>query len=351
MSKERSASLGELATAIGGTVVGDSATRISGVSMLKSGVPGTISFLSDPRHKRYLLNTGASAVILRAGDADECPVAAVIVDNPHLAFVQALRLLKPRTGEEAGVHSTAWIHPDAHVGADVAIGPHVSVGAGCRIGNRVHLGAGCRVGRDVVIGDDAWLHPQVTVNDRVRLGARVEIQSGAVIGSDGFGYANSGGAWEKVPQVGTVVIGNDVEIGANTAIDRGALADTVIEDGVKIDNLVHIAHNVRIGAHSAIAGCVGIAGSTTIGRGCSVGGQTAINGYIEIADNVHVTGMSMVTRNITEAGVYSSGIPLDSNRRWKRNAVRFQQLDDIARRVAALEKASPGKKQPPRGDT
>ncbi len=345
MSEGKSAKLGEVADAIGGTLVGDSTIVITGVSMLKSGAAGTVSFLADSRHKRYLPDTQASAVILRQADLGDCPVAAIVVEDPHLAFVRLLKLLKPRSGEEPGIHPTAWIHPEAEIGADVAIGPHVSVGRGSRIGDRVHLGAGSRLGRDVVVGADCWLHPQVVLSDRVRLGDRVEIQPGATIGSDGFGYAKNEQAWEKVPQVGTVVIGNDVEIGANTAIDRGALADTVIEDGVKIDNLVHIAHNVRIGAHSAIAGCVGIAGSTKIGRYCTVGGQSAINGHIEITDNVHVTGMSMVTSSIAEPGVYSSGIPLDSNRRWRRNAVRFHHLDDIARRLAALEKSSSEEKK------
>ena len=247
-------------------------------------------------------------------------------------------LLFPHAPAPVGVHPTAVVDPQAVVDGSASIGPHAVVEAGARIGARCEVGAGCFVGREAVIGADTRLLPNVTIYHECVLGERVLIQAGAVIGGDGFGFANDGGRWVKIPQLGRVVIGDDVEVGANSTIDRGAIDDTVVEEGVKIDNLVMVAHNVHIGAHSAAAGCVGIAGSARIGRHCTLAGGVGIVGHLEIADGVHVTGMSMVTHAIHESGVYSSGTPLMENREWRKSSVRFKQLDDMARRLRELEK-------------
>ena len=334
----RALRLDELASEIGAELRGDGTLTVSGVAPLHQAQPGSLSFLATAEHRRHLAGTGATAVILREADAGECPAALLLSANPHAAYARAAQLLYPVAAPAAGIHPTAVVAASSSLGEDVSIGPLVAIGERCRIGAGSVLGPGCVLGDDVEIGPGTRLVANVTLCHAVRLGARVLVQPGAVIGGDGFGFANDDGRWVKIPQIGSVVIGDDVEVGANTTIDRGALGDTVIGDGVKLDNQIMVAHNVRIGAHSALAGCVGIAGSAVIGERCTVGGGVGITGHIEVADDVHVTGMSFVNRSVDSAGAYSSGMPLMENREWRKNMVRLKQLDDLARRLAALEK-------------
>lgn len=338
--------LAELARRLDCPLKGDGAIEVSSLGTLAGAGQGQLSFAINARFAEALGATKASAVIIPQALERDCPVAALVAENPHVTYARAARLLYPPPAVAAGVHSTAVVADDVRLGQGASVGPHVVIETGAVIGDGVVIAPGCVVGRDAQIGDQSRMHANVSIAHGVKIGCRAIIHSGAVIGSDGFGLANDDGRWEKVPQLGTVVIGDDVEIGANTTIDRGALDDTVLEDGVKLDNQVHVAHNVRIGAHSAIAGCVGIAGSTQIGRRCQVAGATAIAGHITIADDVVISGMSMVTGNINRAGMYSSGVPLDDTQRWRKNAARFRSLDGLARKVAQLEKMFKSKQTP-----
>ena len=332
--------LGEIAAAARARQQGcDAATVVAGVAPLHSAGPGQISFLTHPRYRSYLATTRATAVILSPEDARDCPAPAVVAANPQVAYARAATLFEPAVESRRGVHPTAWVSPTATIAADSWIGPHCAVEAGAVIETGVIVGPGCVIGEQAMIGAGSRLVARVTVCHRVRLGCRVLVHPGAVIGSDGFGLAlDTGGRWLKVSQLGSVVIGDDVEIGANTTIDRGALEDTVIEDGVKLDNQIQVAHNVRIGAHSALAGCVGIAGSARIGRHCMVGGGVGIAGHLEIADQVQITGMSLVAQSITQPGIYSSGLSVEPNRLWNKISARLRRLDELFRRLAALEK-------------
>lgn len=332
--------LGEVAAVSGTRLRGcDAATIITGVAPLHSAEAGQISFLTDSRYRRFLATTRASAVILSSGDAVACPAPALVADNPQVAYARAATLFDPSAESRRGVHPTAWVDPTARIAADAWIGPHCVVEAGAVIEAGVMVGPHCVIGEQAMLGAGTRLVAQVTVCHRVRLGRRVLAHPGAVIGSDGFGLAlERDGRWIKIPQLGSVLIGDDVEIGANTSIDRGALEDTVIEDGVKLDNQIQIAHNVRIGAHSALAGCVGIAGSARIGRYCMLGGGVGVAGHLEIVDRVWITGMSLVTKSITESGTYSSGLAVEPNRLWNKISARLRRLDEVFRRLAALEK-------------
>ncbi|MCC5812376.1 MAG: UDP-3-O-(3-hydroxymyristoyl)glucosamine N-acyltransferase [Ectothiorhodospiraceae bacterium] len=330
-------SLGELSDTLGLELRGDAEAAVSNAASLASAGPRSLSFLADPRHRKHLAETRAACVILSESMAAESPVPVLIAANPHLAFARALALLYPQRREPVGVHPTAWIHPEATLGENVSIGPHVSVGRGSRLGDRVQVGPGCVIGEDVAIDDDTQLVANVTVWDRCRIGKRCKLHPGSVVGADGFGFALDAGIWYRVPQVGAVRVGDDVDVGCNTTIDRGALDDTVIGDGVKLDNLVQIAHNCRIGDHTVFAGCAGVAGSTTIGKHCAIGGASAVNGHITLGDGVQVTGMSQVTKSLLEPGIYSSGTAVEPSRDWRKNVARFHQLDDMARRLRRVE--------------
>lgn len=330
--------LQDLASQVGGEVRGAGDTRIVGVCTLHNGRADSISFLANRTYKRFLAGTRAAAVILRPEDADACPVPALLSDNPYLTYAKAAALLAPAESDAPGVHPSAVVAEGASLGPEVRVGPNVFIGPGAQIGARSLIGPGCVVGARAVIGADSRLVANVSVLQDCSVGERALFHPGVVVGADGFGIANDAGRWIKVPQLGRVVIGNDVELGANTTVDRGAIEDTVIEDGVKIDNQVQVAHNVRIGAHTAIAGCTGIAGSVTIGRHCAIGGGVGITGHLEITDGVQITAMALVTKSIDQPGVYSSGTPLQPNDQWHRNYARFRQLDDMARRLRALEK-------------
>ena len=335
--------LGELAQQLGVELRGDPAVRLSGVATLRGARAGELSFLANPRYRKQLATTRASAVVLAQADAPHCPVATLVANNPYACYARAARLLYPQAALTPGIHPTAVVGPQARVDASASIGAHCVVEAGAVIGPRVYLGPRCLIGAGVSIDADSRLLAAVTVLAAARIGRRVVLHPGVVIGSDGFGMAWDDDHWEKVPQLGSVRIADDVDIGANTTVDRGSLDDTVIEAGVKIDNQVQVAHNVVIGAHTAIAGCVGISGSARIGRHCTLAGGVGVVGHLEICDHVQVTGMSMVTRSIRQPGTYSAGTPLMPNAQWRRNAVTMKHLDALARRIRALEKARENK--------
>lgn len=330
--------LGELAEHSGARLHGDAAIAIDGVCTLQDGRAGCIAFLANPHYRKYLAGTRAAAVILAADDATDCPVPALVSDNPYATYARVATLLSPPLTIAPGIHASAAIAGGTRIDPTATIGPLCVIETGAELAAGVVLGPGCIVQRGARIGADTRLVANVTVCHGVQIGARCLIHPGAVIGSDGFGIANDGGRWLKVPQLGSVRIGDDVEVGANTSIDRGALDDTVIADGVKLDNQIQVAHNVQIGAHTAIAGCVGISGSAKIGAHCMLAGGVGVVGHLEIADGTVVTGMSMVTKSITDRGVYSSGLAAMPGEQWNKIVARLRRLDDMARRLQALER-------------
>ena len=339
--------LGELAARLGGEVVGDAGRHLRQVATLEKAGPDDIVFLANPKYRAQLATTRAGAVILAPQAAGLTDIPRIVCANPYAYYAKVAALLNPPERGPAGVHPSAVVAPDAQVAASAGIGPLVSIGPGARIGSGARIGAGCAIGERVSIGADAVVHAGVAIYPGCSVGERCILHSGVVIGADGFGMAWEDDHWVKIPQIGGVVIGNDVEIGANSSIDRGALDDTVIEDGVRIDNQVQIGHNCRIGAHTAIAGCVGIAGSTRVGRNCRIGGAAMLSGHIEIADGVTISGGTAIIRSIDEAGIYTSVFPFLPHREWIRNAAHLRHLDEMARqikelktRLAALERTS-----------
>ncbi|MBS7663456.1 UDP-3-O-(3-hydroxymyristoyl)glucosamine N-acyltransferase [Pseudomonas lalucatii] len=330
--------LGQLAERLDASLRGDADKPVRGLATLQEAGADQLSFLANPQYRKYLGDCKAAAVLLTAADAEAYEGDALIVANPYLAYAALSHLFDRKPQAAAGVHPTASVAADAQVDPTASIGAYAVVESAAQIAAGVTLGAHCVVGARSVIGEGGWLAPRVTLYHDVRIGKRVVIQSGAVIGGEGFGFANEKGVWQKIAQIGGVVIGDDVEIGANTTIDRGALADTLIGNGVKLDNQIMIAHNVQIGDNTAMAGCVGISGSTKIGRNCMIAGGVGMVGHIEVCDGVFVTGMTMVTRSITEPGAYSSGTAMQPAGEWKKSAARIRQLDDMARRLKELEK-------------
>jgi len=331
------ARLAELAVRFGCELRGDPDTLIDRVAPLQDAGPGAISFLANPQYRRHLPATRASAVVLDAAMAAECPVAALVTRNPYATYARIAQLLYPVAPVVAGRHPSAIVEPDAEVDPSARIDAHAYVGRGARIGRRVIVGPGSVVLEGAEIGDDTSLVARVTLGPGARIGQRCILQPGCVVGADGFGQAPDRDGYVKVPQVGTVVVGDDVEIGCNTTVDRGAIEDTVIGNGVKIDNLVQVGHNVRIGEHTVIAACSGISGSATIGRRCLIGGMVGIVGHLEICDDVALTGRTMVSSSIRKPGMYSSGLPADEAKRFRRNVARFNRLDELAKRVRRLE--------------
>ncbi|WP_461537979.1 UDP-3-O-(3-hydroxymyristoyl)glucosamine N-acyltransferase [Spongorhabdus nitratireducens] len=331
--------LSELAQLLGTELHGNGDLKIKGLATLQNAQADQLGFLANPAYKGHLETTKAGAVILSPAVAGEFSGNALVAPNPYLAYAKASHLFDAYAGFEPGIHPSAVIDEQASVDALASIGPNVVIEAGASIAAGVRIDAGCVVGRDSRIGADSRLCANVTVTHGIVIGERVYINSGAVIGSDGFGHANEKGHWHKIAQIGGVVIEDDVEIGSNTTIDRGALDDTVIKQGARLDNLIQIAHNVVIGEHTAIAGCVGISGSTRIGKHCTIAGGAGLVGHIEVADGSHISGMTMVTKSITEPGSYSSGTGAHMpTRDWKRQVVRLRQLDDMSSRVKQLEK-------------
>lgn len=330
--------LQQLAQRVGAQVSGDGDCRIDRVATLADADDGAIAFLANRKYKKFLATTRASAVILAPGFLEACPTNALVSDNPYLTYARIATLLMPESRVQTGCHPSAMVAASAQIAADAWIGPSAVVEEGATIGRRVYVGPGCVIGRGVQVGEDSHLVANVTLCHGVRIGCRTSIHPGAVIGSDGFGFANDQGDWVKVPQLGSVCIGNDVDIGANTTIDRGALLDTVIEDGVKLDNQIQIAHNVHVGSNTAIAACVGVAGSTRIGRGCTLAGGAGVVGHLEIGDNVHISAQTLVTRSLKEPGYYSGNLPAVPNGIWRKTVARIRQLEDIMRRLKRLEK-------------
>jgi UDP-3-O-[3-hydroxymyristoyl] glucosamine N-acyltransferase len=320
-------SLGELAVRFGLVLRGDPDLKVDRVATLGHAGPGALSFLANPHYRRQLETSRATAVVVSAADAETCRGAALIDPNPYLAYARIAQLLYPSEGLEPGRHPSAVVSARAVVAGSARIGPLCVIEDGVEIGERASLGPGCLVLKGARIGADSQLVAGVTVCANVTLGVRCLVHPGVVIGADGFGFAPDAGTWAKVPQVGSVWIGDDVEIGANTTIDRGAIDDTVVEDGVKLDNQIQVGHNVAIGAHTAVAGCVGISGSTSIGRRCMIGGAVGIAGHLTIADDVVVTGCSLVSASIKQAGSYSSGMPAVETRKWRRMVAHLRRLD------------------------
>jgi len=328
--------LGELAVRFGCTLVGEPDVRVSRVATLEDAGAADISFLADPRHRTALASTQAGAVVLDPRHADECPVPALLSGNPRATYARIAAWLHPPAAVVGGCHPTAVVDPTASIDPAAWIGPLCTIGARVRIAAGAFIGPGCVLLEGVRVGADTRLVARVTVCESVSLGERCVVHPGAVIGADGFGFAPEQGRWLKIPQVGSVRIGDDVEIGANTTIDRGAIDDTLIGDGVKLDNQIQIAHNVHIGAHTVIAGCSGVSGSTSIGQRCMIGGQVGIAGHLTICDDVVLTGRSFVSSGIHKPGYYSSGLPVEPAARFRKNAARFYQLDDLAREVRRL---------------
>jgi UDP-3-O-[3-hydroxymyristoyl] glucosamine N-acyltransferase len=325
--------LREIVQRLGGQAVGEAREPLTGVAPLDTAGPAQIAFLANPKYRSKLASTNAGAVIIGPADRDATERPRIVADNPYAYYARTVALFVPPRVAAPGRHASAQVEAGATVAASAEIGPFVSIEAGAVVGERVRIGAGSVVGAGARIGDDSLLHARVTIYAKCVIGARAVLHSGCVIGADGFGMANDRGTWVKIPQVGRVVIGDDVEVGANTTIDRGALEDTVIEEGVKLDNLIMIAHNCRIGAHTVIAGCTGISGSTTVGRHCVIGGGVGLVGHIAICDGTTISGFTLITKSITKPGVYTSGLPFMAHADWLRNAAQLRHLDEIAAAV------------------
>ena len=327
---------------LGGELIGDGQTRIDAIDPLESATPSSISFLANPLYARQLARTSAACVIVAPAfrDAATARGAAIVTTDPYLYFARLTQWWaeRARPADRRGIDPRAAVDPAARLGADIAIGPFAVILAGAELGDGVTIGAHAVVEAGCSIGAGTRLGPRVAVVAATRLGRRCIVHPGAVLGADGFGFAPDQGRWEKIEQLGRVVVGDDVEIGANTCIDRGALGDTVIGDGVKIDNLVMIGHNVRIGEHTAIAGCVGIAGSAVIGAHCMLGGGSGVNGHVTIADHVVIGGATQVSRSIAKPGFYSGSFPFDDNASWEKNAATLRNLHALRERVRAIER-------------
>jgi UDP-3-O-[3-hydroxymyristoyl] glucosamine N-acyltransferase len=340
VTHNKSFTLGELAKLLDLELVGDEQCKIYGLGTLAGASPGHLSFLSNPAYIDQLSSTSASAVILTENFVETCPGNSLISASPYVSFAHASALFVTNEAPAAGVHSSAVVDPSCKIDDSVAIGPNAVLEAGVSIGAGSYVGAGCFVGAGSNIGSNCRLYQNVTIYHGINLADNVIIHAGSVIGADGFGFAFDGEKSVKIHQLGGVSIGRDVEIGAATTIDRGAIEDTIIEQGVKIDNQVQIGHNCKIGMHSVICGCTAIAGSVTIGKYCIMGGASGAVGHITIADKVQVSAMSLVSQSILESGTYSSGTGHMKTSEWKRTIVRFSQLDSIAKRLKELEKAN-----------
>lgn len=330
----------ELAKHLGVRLLGDTDRKIDGVASITSASASKLCFLQSPTYLQALRDSACGAVIVPLDFSETLDDKVLLfAENPHLAFVQAIAILNSDTVTpgHTGIHPSAQISSSAEIADMVSIGANAIIGDGVQLADNVHIGPGCIIEEHCLVGAGSYLHARVTLCHHVQLGEQVILHPGVVIGSDGFGLVYDEGNWVKIPHLGSVQIGDRVEIGANTTVDRGALDDTVIEDGVKLDNLIQVAHNVRIGENTAIAACVGIAGSAIIGKNCKISGAAVVLGHLSIADNVTITAMSLVTKSINQSGTYSSGTPLMENRLWHRNNARYKTLDKLARSVAGLE--------------
>ncbi len=331
-------SLAQVAKIADGQLHGDNKTVVSGFAALEKAGSGQLAFLSNPKFRKTLPDCKASAVLVRESELEFCTGNAIVVADPYVAYAKIAQALDSTPTPAHDIAPSAVIASDAVIGRDVAIGANAVIESGAIIADGACIGAGCFIGKQAKIGARTKLWSNVSVYHNVEIGDDCLIQANAVVGSDGFGNANEQGEWIKIPQVGSVKIGNRVEIGACTTIDRGTLDDTVIEDNVVLDNQIQIAHNVHIGYGCAMAGAVIVAGSTHIGKYCFFGGGAVVNGHITIVDQVTVTGMSMVMRDITEKGVYSSGVPVQPNKEWRKMVPRVHKIAEIDRRLKACEK-------------
>jgi UDP-3-O-[3-hydroxymyristoyl] glucosamine N-acyltransferase len=335
-------SAGALSALLGGELIGNPDQSISRLGSLQGADSATVSFLANPRYASQLAQSAAGCVIVAPAQREAVAgrPSAILCTDPYLAFARLTqwwaRQVRPRP--VPGIHPSAIVDPSACVDPDAHIGPLVVVGARARIGAGAVIEAHVVIGDDARVGPGSCLHARVVLGERCVIGARGILHSGVVIGADGFGFAPDQGKWDKIEQLGAVRIGDDVEIGANSCVDRGALEDTVLEDGVKLDNLVQIAHNVHVGAHTAMAGCVGVAGSARIGRHCTVGGGAIVLGHLELADHVHISAATVVSRSIHKSGQYSGVFPFDDNASWEKNAATLRQLHGLRDRLRALEK-------------
>lgn len=328
--------LDEIVARLGGTLEGDGGLVVSQVGSLQSANSHQIAFLANPKFREQLRQTNAAAVIVSPRFADATTLPRIVHPNAYAYYARVAALLNPPRCAAPGVRAGAVIH--SGLPRSASIGENAVIGKAVTMGENVTIHPGCVIGDGVSIGDDSIIYPNVVVYHDCVIGRRAVIHAGAIIGADGFGFAKDGERWVKIPQIGRVVIGDDVEIGANTSIDRGALDDTVIADGVKLDNQIQVGHNVHLGEHTALAGCVGIAGSTRIGKRCTVGGAGMIIGHLELADDVHVSAGTMVTRSLRRPGQYTSIFPLEEHQEWLRNAAQIKRLAKLADRVAELEK-------------
>jgi UDP-3-O-[3-hydroxymyristoyl] glucosamine N-acyltransferase len=334
--------LRDLVGKLGGEAIGEVAGPLHGVGTLEGASPQQITFLANPKYRGKLSLTRAGAVILGAEDRESTTIPRIVAENPYAYFARVAQLFAPPAVYQSGIQPSACVHPSAQVAASASIAELVSIGARAVIGEGARIGPGCVIGDDVTIALGSRLEARVTIYHGCRVGARCIIHSGAVIGADGFGFAPERGTWVKIPQTGCVLIGDDVEIGANTTIDRGALNDTVIGNGVKLDNQIQIGHNVVIGEHTAMAGCVGIAGSARIGKHCVVGGGAIILGHLEVADHCQISAMTLITRSIREPGTYTSVMPFMPHGEWLKNAAQVRHLEQIAEAVKKLQQKSGG---------
>ena len=330
--------LAELATITGGELFGDESLVVSRVAPMDKAQEGDVTFLSNPKYAKHLSECQATVVMVKAEHKDQCVVNALVVSDPYVAFARVVQAMDTTPKPANDIAPSAVIAADVKMGENVTIGANAVIETGVELGDNVSVGAGCFIGKNAKLGNNTKLWANVTIYHEVSLGDDCLVQSGTVIGSDGFGYANDKGEWIKIPQLGSVRIGNRVEIGACTTIDRGALEDTIIEDNVILDNQLQIAHNVQIGYGTVMPGGTIVAGSTKIGKYCQIGGASVLNGHITIADGVAITGMGMVMRSIEEKGLYSSGIPLQTNREWRKTATRVHRIDEMNKRLKAVEK-------------
>jgi len=329
--------LSEIVARFGGRILGEADASVTQVATLETAGPSHIGFLTNSKYRGQLAGTKAGALILGEADADASGLPRIITDNPYAYFAKVSALLNPLPDAQPGIHPSAVVGDGTRIDATASIAATVVIGDGVTIGSHSVIGPGCFIGNDTVLGSHTRLYPRVVIYHDCVIGDNLIAHSGAVIGADGFGLAMDEGRWIKIPQIGRVVIGNDVEIGANTTIDRGALDDTIIEEGVKMDNQIQVAHNVRIGAHTAIAGCVGIAGSATIGRYCRIGGSAGILGHLQIADHVEIASFTLIGKSISEAGSYAGIFPFSRNDEWRKTAARLRHLDELAHKVKSLQ--------------
>lgn len=327
-----SITLHDIADRVGGTLHGDASKTVNGLAPISEAGPLDISFVSDHKHQAQIADSQAGCLLLTDAMAESCTSDHIVVKDAYLAYALVSYLFRPAS-PKASIHSSAVIGEHCHIGECVTLGAHVVIGDHVTLEQGVTVAAGSYVGNHSHLSEDVYLYPNVTCYHGVRIGRDTIVHSGSIIGGDGFGYAKSDQGWQKIYQLGGVVIGDRVEVGANCTIDRGSMGDTIIGSDVKLDNMVHIAHNVNVGDHTIMAGCSGIAGSTTVGKHCQIAGQSGLLGHITVCDNVTVLGRSFISKSIDKPGVYSSAFPAEPVKQWRKNVVRFMQLDKLARRI------------------